>query len=203
MPKLYDFIVKTIIQNHIMQNTVSNFINKKVINIKSEMLFREAEDEFYYFNNLKKAESKLKKAIELTPCHTKSITMYGNLCFIKGNFAKAVSLYLIANGLNPNDGKILASLANCYYSLKKYELSLKYADKALQNMEYDNFSLFSQIIEIKINCLSELKRYNEAYNTFIHSKNILKRTLLKETYRYLNEKIQLHKKLQFSGLKIV
>ena len=50
-----------------MQNTVSNFINKKVINIKSEMLFREAEDEFYYFNNLKKAESKLKKAIELTP----------------------------------------------------------------------------------------------------------------------------------------
>ena len=61
-----------------MQNTSDiSYINKsKVINIKTELLCREAEDDFYYFNNVNAAYRKLKKAVELSPFHTKSILLY-------------------------------------------------------------------------------------------------------------------------------
>ena len=49
-----------------MQNIISdkNYIKQSnVINILSETLYREAEDDFYYFNKTNSAYKKLKKAV--------------------------------------------------------------------------------------------------------------------------------------------
>ena len=47
-----------------MQNfgDISYLDSKKIIDIRSEVLFREAEDDFYYFSNINSALKKLKKA---------------------------------------------------------------------------------------------------------------------------------------------
>lgn len=186
-----------------MQNTVANYINYKVINIKSEILYREAEDELFYFNNTNKALRKLKKAVEYTPCHVKSIILYADICFIKGNFAKALSLYLTASELKQNDFRITASIANCYNSLKRYEEALKYCNNALEFTDSDNFSLYVQVVELKIHNLVRLKYYDEAYKIFSQSRELLKQNLIYSVYKSLNEKIKLHRKLSCSGLKIV
>ena len=105
-----------------MHNIINKLGINKIINIKSEVLFREAEDDFYYFNHLNKAMKKLKEAVNLTPNHLKSIMLYADICFIKGYFNKALSLYLTAEKISSKDSKILASLANCYNSLKKSKI---------------------------------------------------------------------------------
>ena len=186
-----------------MQNSVSNYINNKIININSELLFREAEDDFFYFNNLKRASEKLKKAIELTPCHIKSIILYADICFVKGNFKKALSLYVIANGQKPCDCRILASIANCYSSLRNFEEAIYYCDLALNCIESIDNAICSQLLELKITILTELKRYDEACTTFIYYKNRLKSSLAISICSALNEKIKLQKKLQDSGLKVI
>lgn len=186
-----------------MQNTVSNYINHNVINIKSEVLFREAEDDLYYFNNLRKAELKLKQAIEYTPSHIKSIILYADIYFLKGNFKKAVSLYLTANNLKQYDFKIIASIANCYNALRNYYESLKYCNDALSVVKNDNFALYTQVIELKINNLIALGKYEDANRTFLQSRELLRQNLISSIYDSLNEKIKIHQKLSFSGLKIV
>ena len=70
-----------------------------------------------------------------------------------------------------------------------------------------NYSLFSQLIEIKINNLVNLKKYKDAYITFIQSQNILDAASIKNIYTsdyvIINEKLKLQKKLHYLGLKIV
>ncbi len=190
-----------------MQNIINKLGINKIINIKSEVLFREAEDDFYYFNHLNKAMKKLKEAVNLTPNHLKSIMLYADICFIKGYFNKALSLYLTAEKISSKDSKILASLANCYNSLKKSKEAVMYCDMAINSMIEINYSLFSQLIEIKINNLINLKKYKEAYITFIQSQNILDTASLKNIYtsdyEIINEKLKLQKKVHYLGLKIV
>ena len=190
-----------------MQNIISKSYINKVINIKSEVLFREAEDDFYYFNKINLAMKKLKQAIELTPNHFKSVVLYADILFMKGQIKKALELYILANKLSSGNSKVVASIANCYGSLKQYDESLEFCNKAIQLNSADNYSLFSQLIEIKINNLVALKRYKEAYVTFIQSQNILDAVSLKSiytnNYETLNEKIKLQEKLHYSGLKIV
>ena len=191
----------------VMQNIINKKAINKIINIKSEILFREAEDDFYYFNHLNKAMKKLKEAVILTPYHLKSIMLYADICFIKGFFNKALSLYLMAEKISSKNFKILASLANCYNSLKKSKEADLYCDLAINSMTEINYSLFSQLIEIKINNLVNLKKYKDAYITFIQSQNILDAASIKNIYTsdyvIINEKLKLQKKLHYLGLKIV
>lgn len=187
----------------VMKKAVNNYINCKVINIKSEILFRQAEDDFYYFNNLNKAITKLKKALDYTPNHLKSLMLYADICFIKGNFKKALSLYTTANILQKNNCRITASIANCHNSLKQYEEALKYCNNALFFINGTDYALYAQVIELKINSLVSLKRYDESYQIFTESQEFLRQNLVNEVYKSLNEKIKLHQKLHYSGLKIV
>ena len=192
-----------------MQNysNPSNLSEEKVINIKSEVLFREAEDEFYYFYNLSKAQKKLKEAIDLTPNHLKSIMLYANVCFVKGQIKQALKLYKKAEELNNKDARIFACIANCYKSFENYNEALNYTDKALALLKIENNNLYSQLIEIKIDSLVNLKRYKEAYVAFIQAQNILDiislKTIYSSNYELINEKIKLQNKLQHSNLKIV
>lgn len=190
-----------------MQNIINKSYTNKVINIKSEVLFREAEDDFFYFNKLNLAAKKLKQAVELTPMHFKSVMLLADILFMKGQTKKALELYFHANDLSSNNSKVMASIANCYASLKKYQESLEFCNKAINLNSSENYSLFSQLIEIKINNLVALKRYKEAYVSFIQSQNVLDSVSLKSiytnNYETLNAKIKLQEKLHYSGLKIV
>ena len=190
-------LVEVLMQNN--QNT--SYIDKSnIINIKSELLFREAEDDFYYFNKINLALKKLKRAVNLTPCHTKSILMAADIYFIKGNFKKALDLYLEAYSNNSNV-KCLAGIANCCFSLKKYENALEYADLALNSLR-ETDGLFSQIVELKINILVELKKYSEAYRLYYKMK-----FYLQEDFYFndslIKEKLNLQKRLNELQLKIV
>ena len=191
----------------IMQNTSNSlFINNKIINIQSEVLFREAEDDFFYFNKINEAKKKLEKALELTPSHLKTIMLLADILFIKGSIKKALNLYLQAFNIKA-DSRIYASLANCYNALCNYKEALKYCDKALNHIYSDNLSLFSQVTEIKIEALINLGDYNLAYTTFLQAQNALDSMSLdiihSLNYDILREKIQKRNKLHNSYLRIV
>ncbi len=193
----------------VMQN-ISNlsYINsKKVINMKSEVLFREAEDDFFYFNKINSALKKLEEAVRLTPSHTKSLMLCADIYFMKGNIKKALSTYQLAQVYGQNGAKCIAAISNCFYALKDYEESVKWADKAIALVGNEDFSLYSQLIEIKINALVEMKKYKQAYVVFIQSQNVLDIISLKNiynsNYELINEKLQLQKKLRESRLQIV
>ena len=192
-----------------MQNTsnLSYINNKKVINIHSEVLFREAEDDFYYFNKINSAVKKLEKAVSLTPTHSKSLMLLADIYFMKGNIKKALSSYQLVLGLGNETPKCLAGIANCFYSLQNYSEALDWSDNAIKVFGDEDYLLYSQLIEIKINSLVEMKNYKQAYVTFIQAQNIIDKASLKNiynsNYELINEKLKLQKKLKQSRLKIV
>ncbi len=191
-----------------MQNSSNySYIGNKVINIKSELLCREAEDDFYYFNKINEAYKKLTQAIELTPTHQKSIILLADICFIKGKIKKALSLYSIAENISPNNSKILAAIANCNYVLENYSQALTYIEKSIKKINLENCELYSQLLEIKVNILIEQKRYKEAHSSFIKLKNINKQISFQTdyniNYKIIIEKLYLKEKLKKSNLKIV
>ena len=175
--------------------------------MKSEVLFREAEDDFFYFNKMNVALKKLEEAISLTPSHIKSLMLCADIYFMKGKVKKALSLYETAKLYGQKDARCFASIANCLYSLSNYEESISFVDKAIAILKNDDYSLYSQLIEIKINSLVELKKYKQAYITFIQAQNVIDSVSLKNiynsNYELINEKLKLQKKLRQSNLKIV
>ena len=181
--------------------------SKKIINLKSEVLFREAEDDFFYFNKINSAFKKLTLAVELTPSHTKSLMLLADICFMKGDIKLALKYYQQAEVICSDKSKIYASLSNCYYALKDFTSAIKYADKSLQLLKSDDFSLYSQLVEIKVNSLVELKKYFEANDLFVQSKNYMDsltfKSLYNSTFELINEKLKLKKRLAEVRLRIV
>lgn len=188
-------------------NNISYINESKIINIKSEILCREAEDDFFYFNKINTAYKKLTESIKLTPFHLKSIMLLADISFIKGHTKKALNLYRKAEQISSPNAKIFASIANCEYNTKNYDSALKYCEKAINIINGENHMLFSQIFEIKINILMLQKKYKQAYISFIQYQNTLDNPALKDihklNYKILHEKINLQKKLKLSNLKIV
>ncbi|MCD7879983.1 MAG: hypothetical protein LUG16_08645 [Candidatus Gastranaerophilales bacterium] len=186
-----------------MQNT-SNFeyiTNAKVINIKSEMLFRQAEDELFYNNEINSAQKKLELSVKLTPAYLKSIILLADIYFLKGKIKKALDLYHRANKINPKNLKVLSSLCNAYYVLNNYEQTLKYYNLAVENIKNIEDSIFlSQLTEIKIDVLIQQKQYQKAYALYAQMQNTSKRKFLKNI---LDKKIKLKNKLFRSNLRIV
>lgn len=192
-----------------MQNfgDISYSYNKKIIDIRSEILFREAEDDFYYFNKVNTALKKLENAVSLTPTHLKSLILCADIYFIKGNFHKALKLYESALSLRADDSRIIASVANCCYSLKKYREALKYAGKAIKIISASEIALRIQISEIMVNSYIALNNYKKAFELFAeidsYAKEFSFEEFHKSAYDYLYEKLEVRKKLNNSGLKIV
>lgn len=187
-----------------MQNTIDKSYINKVINIKSELLFREAEDDFYYFYKLNSAAKKLKTAISFTPFHFKSLVMLADICFIKGNINKAIKLYKKAENICPDNTKILASLANCYNTNNSSNSAILYADKAIKSFKNINYALYTQIIEIKVNNLFKLKKYKEAYSVLYEIKKSGEFNVTNSLYlSSISKKLKLQKKIDYSGLKII
>ncbi len=189
-----------------MQNTnIKSYINNtKIVNIKSEILCREAEDDFYYFKKVNTAYKKLCEAVKLTPSHTKSILLLADICFIKGYIKKALNLYLQALQYIKQP-RLYAAIANCYNIRGNYDSALEYCNYAIEFMTEEHLSLYSQVTEMKINILISQKKYKQAYNTFIKTQNILDKNsdIYNINYELLSEKINLQNKLKHSSLKIV
>ncbi len=206
--KILLFIYNSLNLQGFMQNFNAKIYHtkEKIINIRSEILFREAEDDFYYFNKINKAYKKLLKAVELTPNHIKSVLLLADICFIKGKIEKALNLYLSISKIKP-DAKVLGGAAACYNMLNNYEKALYFCDKALLNLKPSNFEITAQITEIKINALFNLKHFKQAYQIFVHSQNLINQNNLKLfyniNYELLSKKINIQERLRHSQLKIV
>jgi len=177
----------------------------KVINIKSEMLFRSAEDDLFYLNKINSAYKKLKEAVLLTPNRIKILKLLADAAFIKGYTKKALEFYLKADKLN-GSGFAAAGAANCFYRLKDYSKALLYCNIAVLSADR-NQALILQVFEIKISCLTALKRYKSAYKTLKEAQMMFDRselTVIKNlNYEYLSGKIKLMRRIQQSDLKIV
>lgn len=191
-----------------MQNNQNfSYINSKIINLRSEILFREAQDDFFYFNKINLALKKLLEAIELTPSYVKALLLCSDIYFIKGQFNKALNLAFDAFEFNPYSAKAAANVANCFYALKNFSKSLEFCEKALNLIQNEDEAFYFQIIEIKINSLIGLKKYKQAYVTFIQSQQLLEKddlvNLYTQNFYSINQKIKLQKKLTKSNLKIV
>jgi len=188
-----------------MQNSnTSNYIySENIINMKSELLCREAEDDFFYFNKINSAYKKLNEAVKLSPFHTKSIMLLADICFIKGYTKKALSLYKRAAELHEN-AKVYGAIAACYNALNDYKKALDACNKAASLIKFEENALFSQIAELKINILIEMKKYKLAYIIYSRIQNVMDNTSAQLiNYENLMEKINLQKKLKQSKLKIV
>ena len=186
-----------------MQNcNGNNYINyTNIININTEKLFREAEDDLYYFNKITSAYKKLNKAVELTPNNFKSVLLLADVAFIKGYTLKALEFYKQANELKSSDFKSAAAIANCYKITGDFENALKYCNIALNNCEINDYSLLNQLLDIKIELLISQKRYKEAYNTLAIKNNNIKKFDFE--FEFLHNKIEVQKKIKNSGLKVV
>ena len=186
-----------------MQNSFNSFYIKKsnVINIKSEILFREAEDDFFYFNKINSASKKLNAALKLTPNHLKSIILFADILFIKNNVKKALKFYLSALDINDDSPRIYGAAANCYLRLKNYKLALCFIESAISkfNFSIHNIDLYSQLIELKIDALIHLNNLKQAYYTYIKEKNLLNDF----NSDIINRKLKILEKINNANLKIV
>ncbi len=172
-----------------------------VININSERLFRSAEDDFYYFNNVNSAYKKLKTAVKLTPGHFKSIMLLADIAFIKGYLKKALKLYISASNIRPCNFRTCACIVNCFKMLKNYKSALKYCNMAFDCCPSENYSLYIQLFEIKIELLIIQKQYKQAHLNMIKLRQNIRE--FDFNYEFLHSKIVLHNKLTASNLKIV
>ncbi len=183
------------------------YITGKIINLRSEILYREAQDDFFYFNKTNLALAKLLEAVKLTPSFVKALLLCSDIYFIKGQFNKSLQFALEAFEYNPYSLKAAAAIANGYCALKKFSLALEFCEKALNFVQDDNDAIYSQIIEIKINSLIGLKKYKQAYMTFIQCQSLLEQidllNIYNQNFYLINQKIKLQKKLMKSNLKIV
>ena len=175
--------------------------------MKSEVLFREAEDDFFYFNKVNAALKKLELAIKLTPFHLKSLMLSADIYFMKGNIKKALATYQVIYEQGNASPKCVAAIANCFYSLQQFETAVLWVDKAIEILNNQDYLLYSQLVEIKINSLVSEKKYKQAYISFIQAQNVMDSVSLKSiynsNYELINEKLKLQKKLKQSRLKIV
>ncbi|MDD3238415.1 MAG: tetratricopeptide repeat protein [Candidatus Gastranaerophilales bacterium] len=181
-------------------------INADVINIKSEILYREAEDNFFYFNKLKKAVRNLNTALKLTPNHAKSLILMGDIRFIQGKTKEALNYYLQANELRPDNAKILGGIANCYSYISNPQKAILYCDRAFSNINCDNEELYSSLYEIKISNLLNEKKYTKA-GLFI--KKAEKALTMEDFFNLipqktaLNIKLALQNRIKSNSLKLI
>lgn len=192
-----------------MQNNYKYFNqnSSNIINIESERLFREAEDCFLYFNQIKKAINKLNKAIELSPYHYKSLVLKGDICFINGKIDEALDLYKTAEKSCPDNSKILGAIATCFESKGNFEKALNYCDKAFPFVNENNSQLYFSLYELKISILLKLKKYEHAKMLINNANNHLLfddiKALKLNCQKTINKKLKIKNKLKHLNIKVI
>lgn len=191
-------------QNYILLSNHTD--NKIAYDIRSEVLFRSAEDCFYYFYKTKAALKKLDKALEYYPNHFKSLMLKGDILFSEGNFDEALKLYIRALELRNEEPRTLGAVANCLNELRFYTDAKLFCDKAINLSRNKNEDLYSSLCELKIKILMNLKEYNNVKNLLntrtmnTHENLIVLKKVISKT---LSSKMELQKRLQMTKLRAV
>lgn len=129
----------------------------------AEKFYRLAYDYFHYESDVKNAKKYVNKALKNDPVHFKSLLLKGQIFLFEKRVKSALKMFLKALNIRPNDACCMFYLANAYYALEKYNLSLEYLDKILtQNISNKEF--LSECYKLKINILINLNRYKKAEN---------------------------------------
>lgn len=192
----------TMQNNHKVINR--NYTN--IINLKSEILFREAEDCFLYFNETKKAIKKLDEAINLSPFHHRSLTLKGDICFITGKIDEALELYKKADSSSKNNSRILASIATCLDAKEDYVNALSLCDKAFLFMHEDNCQHYLSLYELKTSILLKLRKYEQARMFITKAKHNLSFediSSLSNHKNIVNLKLKIKEKLRATNLQVL
>lgn len=189
-----------------MLNTIAEK-RKYISDVRAERLFREAEDDFFYFDKIAEATLKINKALEFSPEMLKALIMRANIAFIEGNFEQATQFYKKAETVDPNNIKALAGLANVYEVCNRNDESLKYIEKAMSNLKSENSLIKKGLLELKINLLIKLGQYVEAKKILEKSRYSLNEedfiALCGNNLATINHKLELRQKLKSVKLELV
>ena len=181
--------------------------NRGVLDLRSERLYREAEDEFYFFDNCKAVEKKLKKALDFSPSFVKALVLLANLYLYCGKIEKSLDFYKQAELIDANDVKVLAGLANLYEMLGEYKHAYDYVDKALLVTQFVSPALKKSLIELKSIILFKLKKYDEAKLFIEKSRSVLTQNDINEikagNFVELNHKLKLQQKIKNMHLSLI
>ena len=189
-----------------MINNIGEKKNIFIADIRAEKLFREAEDDFFYFNDIKSATQKIEKALILVPTMLKALMMKANISLLEGDFSLALHYYQEAKNVAPNNAKVLAALANMYEINEENEKALEYIERALILIT-TNTPLYKALIDLKITILIKLKKYLLAQKFINQSKSVLSIEDYKDIYvnnnHLIKQKLKLQKKIKENHLKLV
>lgn len=109
-------------------------------------------------------DSKLKEALDYTqkiPNKTTSWIQLGQVYYDQGKLTDALEAYKKALTIDATDPDVYRSMAQCYYTSKKYETAIKYFKYAKQ---YANSGTDTSFIDENIGiCYHKLNRFEEAF----------------------------------------
>ena len=190
-----------------MLNIIEGKKNIFVADVRAEKLFREAEDDFFYFNNFDAAIEKIEKALTFVPKMLKALMMRANIYLLDGNFDDAMKYYELAQEVAPNNPNVLAALANIYELNSQNEKALIYVDKALNALHSKYNPLNKALIDLKITILIKQKKYLQAQLIINQSKSFLSLEDYRDIYvnnnSILKQKLELQRKIKQNNLKLI
>lgn len=119
-------------------------------------------------NSATASSDKLQEALRYTqqaPNKTNAWINLGNVYYDLKMLPEALEAYKEALKIDPSDSNIYASMAECYYSSKKYETSAQFYEYAKERT-YDPVAIENYEAMIALSKLSGQK-YQEAYNLYV------------------------------------
>lgn len=119
-------------------------------------------------NSATASTDKLQEALRYTqqaPNKTNSWINLGNVYYDLKMLPEALEAYKKALNIDPSDSNIYASMAECYYTSKKYETSAQFYEYAKERT-YDPVEIENYEAMIALSKLSGQK-YEEAYNLYV------------------------------------
>lgn len=182
--------------------------NKNIISdVRSERLFRAAEDDFFYLKSPDEAKKKLLKTLDYTPFMTKSILMLASIYILEGKLKDALAMYKEVEKFMPDNMKVLAGIANTYEMLNDNRKALKYVDMAIGSKDSRYSPLVKSLVELKAVILLKLNKVEDVRRFVADSRAVLSLSECRELQANLNLKIKnrlkLNKRIQQGNLQLV
>ncbi len=146
---------------------------KRLFNIEAEKLIREANDNFIYFREYKRALKQTNRVLEIETDHIKALILKGNILFCLDRDNEALECFERAISIDPYSAEAYGSKANTLDVLGKVEEAYACCEKAFRRLKPKDKELLPSLYDHKIALLIKLKRYEEARST------------LKQCYRFL------------------
>ena len=160
-------------------------------------------------NNFTQSKKLLVDLTKKFPSVINSYILISEILRIEGRFIEAEKVLFMANNIDSNNSDLMYNFSLLYSSLKKYDLSLKYINKAINlSQGIEMYKILKADILIRINQLEKALLILNTLNNSINNNNqIHKKVLTSEIFirkkRYFEaEKILLELIENFSNSKI-